>query len=259
MDSQSPESLKPTLVPEELGLKDLSEVELYQRLMETGKDWTPEQRADVAYAYHLARKAHEGQRHRNKPYIYHILRNANRLTGYLHITDPAVVVGMILHDAPEDGPSSLAQAGRLPLGLDRTTLDDKYIMQPLAFDRLSELFSPRSVGMVHGLTNELPDRTRPKPSYEEWLAEYVEHVQVETENFDVFVGKLADWADNGMGIIHGDSHEPEREAHFQHKYGAVQPVLESRFKQFRECFDPQAQVNIEHLFALGRERLEVVA
>jgi (p)ppGpp synthase/HD superfamily hydrolase len=101
MSNQDP-TLQSPLEVEELGLKHKTEGELFQSLLEAGTDWSEEERGMVIAAYNLARLFHQDDEHRNLPYTYHLLRNANRVTGYLHINDPEIIAAVILHDSVEE-------------------------------------------------------------------------------------------------------------------------------------------------------------
>lgn len=93
---------------------------------------------------------------------------------------------------------------------------------------------------------------------EEKLQRYADHVQEAVENPLVWVNKLVDWGDNGLGIIHSDfGNDDARYLWFKRKYGTVQPILENRFyrQDIQDMLTPAARINVERMFALARERL----
>ena len=80
------EKLKLTDPIENLRLKDKSQEELAAILLEK-PNWSEEERQFVGSAYELAAKLHQPDRYKDQPYIYHLLRVANRISGYLRIKD----------------------------------------------------------------------------------------------------------------------------------------------------------------------------
>jgi hypothetical protein len=261
MTDQYP-SPQPAVEAEELGLKNLSEEQLFQNILSVGSEWTLAERDLVVTSYELVSVLHKDDRHRDQPYIYHLLRNANRATGYLHITDPEIITAIILHDSVEDHPDEIIQISRFGNNgfLDEMpTLQDDLAKQEQALTYIESAFSPRVAQIVGGMTN--PPHPKDKEySYEARLQQYWDHVAEAIEDASVWVGKIVDWGDNGLGIVHSDfSVEPSREPHFMRKYGSLVHILEARYYRpdIQAMLDPLAKANIERMFLLARERLLV--
>lgn len=263
MVDRDPLPHQPVIEAEELGLKDLSEEQLLQKIISDGAEWTDDQRGMVVDAHNLASTLHKDDTHRAKPYIYHLLRNACRATGYLHITDPEIITAIILHDSVEDHPDEIIQSGILDsktAPAEMSVPEDSLAKQYLALKYVAVFSSPRVAEIVAGMTNP-PLAQGEKLSYEEHLQRYIDHVAEEIKNPAVWVGKIVDWGDNGLGIIHSDfSAEPDRENHFARKYGAIMPALEARYyrSDIQAMLDPIAKANVERMFTLARGRLSVI-
>lgn len=144
MIDKSPQPRDTLLIPQELGLKDLSERQLFEALLTAGSEWTEAERAMVTDAYELTRVLHADDRHRRNPYIYHPLRNANRIVGYLHITDPHSITAAILHDTVEDHPEGIILAALQDGGDMEPSLDASWspeVIRQRAFAIIDERFS----------------------------------------------------------------------------------------------------------------------
>ncbi len=247
-------------LPEEHGLKELSESALLEYVLASGAAWTDDEYDMVVAAYELGSTLHAEDQHRDDPYVYHLLRNAARAVGYLHVTDPDTIAAIILHDSVEDHPDELIaisspQTSQLP------GMNEAVHKQQLALEGVAAAFNPRVAEIVGGLTNP-PYQPGEKPDYEERLRRYVAHVGTATEDPMVWVGKLVDWADNGLGIVHSDfTDDPARKTHFMRKYGAVAEVLQARFyrEDLQATLGPTAKTNVERMFALAEERLTMPA
>ncbi len=245
---------------EELGLKYKEEQDLFETLLESGESWTDEQRRMVVDAYNLARVLHEDDKHRDLPYTYHLLRNANRVTGYLHITDPEIITAVILHDSVEDHPDEILKVsifGRDEPPIEVPVPEDPYTKQQAALKTLEVLFSPRVATIVAAVTNA-PEISGENISYEERLQRYADKVKKAVLTPEGWITKFVDWLDNGVGIVHSDmASGADKAAHFSRKYGMVQPTLEQRYYQadIEALLDPTAKAYIEHQFQLGRARL----
>ncbi|HSH18473.1 MAG TPA: hypothetical protein VK978_03745 [Candidatus Saccharimonadales bacterium] len=245
---------------EQIGIKDLDEEQLFQAILTAGEAWTEDERARVVAAYDLARYAHRDDKHRDLPYTYHLLRNANRITQYLHLTNPDLIIGIILHDAVEDHPEDVIRydpAAESGYHMQMQVPENPIEKQRLAFENIGRRFSYRASRLVAGMTNP-PPGPGPRPPRGERLRIYVSHVAVEIEDPDVFFLKWSDWADNGLGIVHSSEDlEPEREEGFKEKYGLVMPVLEARFYRpdIQAILDAVARENVMRSFELAHERL----
>lgn len=259
-------TLPPTTEFEQVNIKDLNEEELFANLLSAGEDWTKEQRDTIIRAHDLIHYLHRDDEHREQPYVYHLLRSANRITQYLHITNPHIIAGVLLHDSVEDHAKALIRyfhhletAPGSGSKADPYIPDDTEKQQLVAFDIIARRFSRRTSRMVQGMTNPPVDRSQ-FPDRKSWLLAYVGHIAEEIKEPDVFLGKWSDWADNGLGIVHsGEDLSPEREEGFKEKYGLVMPVLEDRFYQIdiQSMLDDVAKQNVIRSFELAHERLHV--
>lgn len=248
--------------PEQMDLEAMTDDELYHSILQAGSDWTARELRMVKTAYRIGCAVHVDDTHRNQPYTYHLLRNTARIVHYLHITDPEIIAGEILHDSVEDHPEDILDV----------VVDDaagspvEHIIPPRTADVRAEavlfirrVISPRVGDMVEGLTNPPSDPSE-RLDPEQKLIRYIGHAAIAIRNPDVFIGKLADWADNGLGIVHGDIAEgTTRRLHFERKYGTLIPVLEDRYRQpdIQAMLSPAAKANVEQMFRVGRQRLRV--
>lgn len=249
------------IMVQELRLKDKNEEELFSALLQAGESWTEEQRTSVETAYTLARMVHKNDVYREQPYVYHLLRVANRLTGYMHISDPELVIAALLHDSVEDRALELIDAGisyaKEILAAEASVPEDPRERQNLALEHLAVLFSPRVAKMIASVTNA-PAPKDTEETYDEWLDRYARKVEQAASTPEGFLIKFADWCDNGLGLVH--SEEPEdspKLARFRQKYVRALPIFERRFQDadVLSMLDPQGQVYVAHQLALGRERL----
>jgi hypothetical protein len=241
-------------VPEQHHLQDLSEEELFQRILASGASWTDEQRGMLTSAYQQTQDYFSEDLHNDKPYVYHLLRNAARAVAYLHIDDPEILTAIILHDSVEDHPGKiLAAAGHVVIP------DDETVQQALALACLSERYSPRVARIVDGLTNPPRDESITWTS-EERVQHYADHVEEAVndpaDGVAIWIGKITDWVDNGLATDRINV-TPEQIEKLRAKYSAILPILEARYLQpdIQALLDPQARANVEHMFVLGRERL----
>ncbi len=243
---------------QELRLKDKSEEELFAYLLQSGEMWTEQQRASIEAVYNLASIVHKDDTYKDKPYIYHLLRVANRLTGYLHIKDPEMVIAALLHDSVEDHVLQIIKftAGSTQI-VESLISDDPHERQRLALTHLGELFSPRVAEIVASVTNA-PSPTDSGETYDEWLARYQRKVEQAASTPEGCLIKFSDWCDNGLGLVH--SEEPEgspKLAGYKRKYVLALPVFEHRFQDtdVLDMLDAQARAYVANQLILGRERL----
>lgn len=253
---------QPVQIPEQHGLKHMSELALLQTILDAGQHWSRRERNMVVAAESIGRTIHQDDIHRGQPYNYHLLRSTARMVKYFHITEAEPVAGLLLHDSVENRPDELlcySFFGTIKAPLEVEIPQDPLLKQQRAFEHIATQFSPRVARMVEGMTN--PPRPQDRMlSYQEKIDQYVEHVALKIRIPDVFFGKLADWGDNGLGITYRDpSVTTARLAHLEYKYGQVTPVLESRFYEsdIQAILDPVAKANIRHMFTRARERLRV--
>lgn len=244
---------------QELGLKDKSEEELFAALFERDESWTEEERAGVEAAYSLVRILHADDIYKGQPYVYHLLRVANRLTGYMHISDSEMIIAALLHDSVEDHALAIIElTGPNVEGSTVTPIpEDEFEQQSMALCRLAELFSPRVAALVKCVTN-VPNPPNREESYDEWLKRYAQKVEQAASTTEGFLIKFADWCDNGLGIIH--SEEPEdspKLAGFKRKYALALPIFEHRFQDadVQDTLDTQARAYVASQLTLGHERL----
>lgn len=241
----------PDILIPELGLKDKSEQELFGSLFEAGEFWTDGETANVQAAYQLAGLIHKDDIYKNQPYIFHILRVANRLTGYLHIKDPDLVIAALLHDSVEDHAADLIR-----LHNQTAVSGDPQELQLVALEAIAAIFSSRVAVMVEKVTNA--PATGREETYDEWLARYARKVEQAASTPEGCLIKFADWCDNGLGLIH--SEEPDNSpklAHFKRKYALALPVFERRFRDgdVIAWLDNDARSYVYSQLQLGRRRL----
>lgn len=243
----------------ERGLKYKTETELWSDLVEGSMAWPDEQQAQLWSAYELARKAHADDYHKDSPYIYHLLRTANRVMYYLEIDDPEVVIAALLHDVVEDHAEKVASGKydteQLPASSPIESMNQSE-RQSAALDQITVLFSAGKASIVAGVTN-VPSEEKPH-DYEAKLRGYVDKITHAIKDPKVWIVKFSDWCDNGVGIIYGaENRSAERNLHFQRKYGMVLPVLERRFEEpdIQAMLSDSAKAYVLEQIRLGRERL----
>jgi hypothetical protein len=247
---------------DQVNIKDLTEQELFANILMAGAEWTEEERDRVARAYAFISYIHRDDTHRDQPYTYHLLRSTNRIIEYLHITDPDVIVGVLLHDGVEDHPDDVIQYDP-----DSESLIDPGVYIPedteekqlVAFDTIGRHFSWCSARIVRGMTHVPIDFDR-KQDQAAWLQIYVDHIEQEIEDIQVFYAKWADWADNGLSLIHSkEKLTAEQQEWYETKYGIVMPVLERRFYKIdiQGMLDEDARQNVMRSFELAHSRLNV--
>lgn len=261
----------PDLQPEataefkELGLKHQSEEQLLNNLLEN-EAWSVEQRLMIGAAFEFASQLHAKDKHKDMPYTYHLLRVANRITGYLHQPDPELVAAALLHDSVEDHPAEIINA-RNDMDQDTTKTESQIAQTPVdlqkqAIEGLSELFSPKVAELVKSVTNP-PENEANKVSYEQKLENYAAKVKGAIQSPETCLIKFADWCDNGLGIVHGQELlGADKLAHFKRKYG--NDVLEAFVDRFEQPdmqlrLDSEAQAYVRNQLGLGHQRLEVAA
>lgn len=246
-------------------LKEKTAEELFGMLLDVAAEWEPEQQAQLVFAYELVSRAHENDRHKDKPYVYHLLRVANRTTQYLHIKDPDVVIAALLHDIVEDHAleiidGSLFNDDRKPFPtLEVMREQSPREQQQIALQHIEALFSPGVAEIVSAVTN--PPRENKPTDYYEKLRAYVAKVESAIVGPRVWAVKFCDWCDNGLGVVHDRAGQGDKSFHFELKYGYVQPVLEARFYQpdIQAMLDEPAKAYVRRQFDLGRKRLNVQA
>jgi len=239
------------VIAPELGLKHKSEEELFAGLMEAA-DWTGEDQRLLAGAYELAKNLHKDDVYKEKPYIFHLLRVANRVSGYLQVQDAEVIAAALLHDSVEDHAPDMLLDG-VVVG------QNGHQSQKNALDFIAQNFTPRTAELISYVTNP-PAEEKEGMSYEEKLDKYVEKVKAATITAEGWLIKFSDWCDNGLGIAYAEkSLSADRIAHFQNKYGGeVLETFEERYRQpdLQQMLSPEAKAYVEHQLELGHQRLE---
>src|SRR4051812_36092991 len=147
------------------------------------------------------------QRRTREPYLNHLLRVTLRILCYYRVSDPEVLIAVLLHDAVEDQPWAVTGVpdGTGPPPRDR------------ALAVLTDRYGTRVARLVAAVTNpDFPagaDRTRL----------YLDHLgtALAAEPW-ARVLKLSDFTDNGVGIIHTVGPKVHRSAR---KYTGAVPVL----------------------------------
>lgn len=248
-------------------LKEKSVGQLRDMLLEGAIGWEAGDRLRLTEAIDLAQSLHEGDFHKDKPYVYHLLRVANRIRYYLGRNDSDLVVSAILHDSVEDHSDELVKSYRRRLNMGSTISTLSAVeKQQFALRELEHRFGARSAEIVAAVTN--PPKEVRKAKNQSSLDSYSAKVQEAVSTADGWFVKFCDWADNGLGIIHGDDGALRRDGntwgrreHFMRKYGLVLPTLELRFEQpdIQSILSSSAKRYIRQQFALGRERLRVPA
>jgi hypothetical protein len=262
MEARNAEAQYEPFDAEQLGLQQLSELQLTNNIFACSSEWDDSQHEMVVGSYNLASLLHKDDTHRDMPYIFHLLRSTNRVINHLQITDPEIISALLLHDSVEDHPEDIIRFGAVGFSdtqTDSIALGNTLTLQNDALGVLNTLFSPRVSKIVSGMTNQ------PKPEgicygYDDWLQGYLNKIELAIEDPDVWVGKIGDWGDNGLGIIHSEySTDSPQYGHLMSKYGRLLPMLEERF--FRpdiQCLlRPEAIANVTQMFVLGRQRLMV--
>ena len=241
-------------------LKHKSERELFDVVLTAGETWTDAQRELVASAYELGAWLHVDDRHRGQPYTYHFLRNAARAVAYLEVTDPDLLIAIILHDSVEDRSPEIVELGVANKLLQQPTkaqLEDTATMQSTANSLLGTVYGEKAATIIAGMTNA-PSSGSETLTYEEKIDRYVTKVTKEIINPDVWIAKFVDWIDNGVGVLYSDlSPDSERIAHFRYKYGRLIEPLEQRYRQddIQARLSPSAKAYVEHVFRRAEERL----
>lgn len=246
-------------------LKEKGIGQLKEMLFEGALDWEADDQLRLIEAMDLAKSLHEDDVYKDKPYIYHLLRVANRARYYLGRNDPDLVISAILHDSVEDHSDELARLYYRRLAMDSpTSALSEVEKQQFALRELEHRFGVRSAGIVAAVTN--PPKEVRRAENKSPLDSYLAKVQEAVSTADGWFIKFCDWTDNGPGIIHdnddtplGDSDTPSRREHFRKKYGLVLPTLELRFEQLdiQGILSGPAKKYVRQQFALGRERLLV--
>lgn len=229
-------------------LKSKTETELIESILSADPSWIDIDRAGIERAYDLAKSLHRDDRHKDLPYIYHLLRVANRITDYLHIFDVEIITAALLHDSVEDHSDGIIR---------ENVPSDPRGQQRVALERIAEQFSPRVAELVATVTNA-PTGDRPKLSYDEQMDIYVDKVRTATRTTDGWIIKFSDWCDNGLGIVHTEElADSPKLAHFRHKYGLVLSIFEQRFAQddIQTLLDSEARSYVYSQLSLGHERL----
>jgi (p)ppGpp synthase/HD superfamily hydrolase len=235
-----------------MGLKRMTEQELMNRLHGGAQDWEPIQQERLVAAYELAARLHEDDRHKDVPYIYHLLRVANRLQGYLEVKDPTVIISALLHDSVEDHPAKMIET----LG-ENVQTSDPVELQAAALACIETAFSPDVAALVARVTNPpTPDQPR---TYDKGLHAYAEKVESAIETVEGFLLKFSDWCDNGVGVKHDIVGQGVKHDHFRTKYGLVLPLFETRAAQpdIQAFLTPAAKQYVSRQLELGRQRLRV--
>jgi hypothetical protein len=246
----------------ELGLKDLTGDELFENLLLAGANWTEEEVTMVTNSFALASLVHAEDKHRGKPYTYHLLRNANRVATYLQVTDPEIITAILLHDSVEDHRVKIIIQGNRQM--DYSDMVNPYLLTPrqqqkAALSAIGLMTTERVRDGVAAVTN-LPAEELTGLTDEEKRLAYIAKTAEAVISLDGFLIKISDWIDNGIGIVHSEPDQTsERHDYFSHKYGDVQPIHEARFAQadVQALLAPEAKAYLMQQFALGRQRLSV--
>ena len=229
----------------DLNLKHQTEEELLDHLI-NDSEWTDEDRQRIADAYALASHLHADDTYRGQPYIYHLLRSANRVVRYMGVKGIDIVAAMILHDSVEDHAAEM---------VDVVTTDEREL-QSLALNRIAIDHNQRTADIVRMLTNE-PDEPGVELSYEEKLAKYAAKVAHTTETFEGWVDKFSDWCENGLGVVHSEfGPNSEKAQHSRLKYGGEVLLTFARgYNKYADQLNPAGANYVATQLTLGFQRL----
>ncbi|HEX8182039.1 MAG TPA: hypothetical protein VF575_00380 [Candidatus Saccharimonadales bacterium] len=213
-------------------IKDQDANELFARLV-SNEAWTPQDQIRITEAFCLAAKLHIDDTHRAKPYVYHVLRVANRLASPDHLDRPDadLVIAALLHDCVEDHAERLIELlprdVQLSEPLGRIPLQQTVGHQAVALIYIARGFGQNVASLVGIVTNP-PDMYRgltgaaKTDRYAEKVAEVIVH-------HDAWFLKFADFIDNAVGIIHSVGEDPVKIEYRKAKYLPVIAILEARF------------------------------
>jgi len=220
-------------------------------LIGEGLGWTETQLTSVSMAYDIAGYLHDGDTHRDKPYVYHLLRNASRILKRLNLKNPELIIATLLHDSVEDHSDIILEG-------EPSVSQDEKIRQEQALEFMEQVIPVSSTRILRGMTVPAMPVNKKDMSKKERLELYVKHVQASVKDIDVWVCKFVDWVDNGVGIVNAEAEiKPSKIRHRKEKYSMVQTILEVRYYQtdVQELLDDDAKEYVERMFELGRERL----
>jgi (p)ppGpp synthase/HD superfamily hydrolase len=177
-------------ITQEMGLPGL--LERYNYDIQVLPKETQEQ---LNKALALALVLHAEDTYKGFPYATHLVRVMLRLMRDYNTTDPDLLVAALLHDSVEDHPTELIHM--ISRGEYSDNLDAK--------TALGLEFGNRAANLVDSVTNkELPPDTDKKDK------NFIYAKNLETKiasSFEVFILKLSDFTDNGVGLHWGEDAE----------------------------------------------------
>jgi HD domain len=157
-------------------------------------------RRKIKQALQLAGRLHSLDHRQREPYVNHVLRVALRIICHYDVRDADIICAALLHDSVENHTDDLSPAGRLG-----------------AFAMLTVWFGPQVADLVAAVTN--PTHV---PEIDEH-DQYRQHVAASLESHPwARVIKVADFTDNGVGLIYTTG---PKAAKLAHKYAPLVPVL----------------------------------
>lgn len=158
--------------------------------------------AKINYAIALAAELHQtdirsGRAHYDKTsYIEHPLRNTVRATRY-GVTDEATLIGSLLHDTVEDHPFEIAEKAGV-------ITDDEHEARKVALEYIGHKYGEATREMVEGMSNPISEnKYMPAAEKNKIYAQHVE--EAVTSNKRVLVGKVCDFVDNAVGLVHNQN------------------------------------------------------
>jgi (p)ppGpp synthase/HD superfamily hydrolase len=125
-------------------------------------------------------------------YIEHPLRNAVRATRY-GVTSRAILIGCLFHDLVEDHPFELAKK----TGVETT---DEHEARQAAYTYIEKHYGKDVRDMTEGMSNPIV-ANKYTPAAEKNKM-YDQHVDEATDAPNVLVGKVCDFVDNAVGLVH---------------------------------------------------------
>ncbi|MBY8870361.1 HD domain-containing protein [Micromonospora sp. PLK6-60] len=199
----------------------------------------PGDRDRLTEALDLAAELHRDDRRVREPYLNHLLRVAIRMMHHYQVRDVDVIVAGLLHDAVEDHPAELADAG--PAG------DEA---RGAALATLADRFGPRVARLVAAVTNPVYDPDRDRDT------QYREHVaaSLDAEPWARVI-KVSDFTDNGVGVIHTVGPKVARSAA---KYRPLVPVFRELVGRPDTPLSPAVKRHIFAQLDLAEERFAAI-
>lgn len=195
-----------------------------------------EETRSIMGAFAVSRLAHKESRpYKNDPYFVHPTRVAIRLIrdydakkyGY------ELVTAALLHDGPED---ESAKVYSILGGREDTSKMSPAELQSGAFAQITANFGTRTAGLVSEVTKPISDSKKSKIDKIEKNRQYAYGVKQAIDlRFGVFLLKLSDFIENGVGIHHSEDEVKAQNIAVKYLplYGIFLGAAETYYKQDR--------------------------